>query len=154
MIRIIPPLLGLLVLGACATPHEAEVPIPGTADAERALLASMAKVEAAADTLGGRSVSAGTFTPSGRASAPAELNQRLKYRAKGSLDDVARAIATSVGFHFASNATTATRKVDVSVDAESEPAVDILRSLGTQAGKAADVVVRPSDRLVEVRYRA
>jgi len=52
MFRKCLPFLALAALGACATPHEAQVSISGTADAGRALLASMHDVELAAATTG------------------------------------------------------------------------------------------------------
>lgn len=150
MIRAI-PLLGLLMLGACVAPaRDALVSIPGTADAERALLKSIADVQSAAATVG-RGYSAPVAATE---TIPSELNQRVRYTRKGSLDEVASALAGTAGFRFSSNATQATKPIPVSLDTPSSSVLDLLRSLGAQAGSQADVVVRPEDHTVEVRYRA
>ena len=148
MARPIPftPLLLPLGLGACAAPREATVALPGTADAERALLKSMADVDRAMSGFaGGAARSVATAD---------ELAKPVRYSASGSLDDVARALADSVGYRFATNATAATRPVPVALDAQTAPVLELLRSLGTQAGTSADVRVNQAQRLVEVRHRA
>ena len=141
-------LAGLLGLAACATPHDAQVSIPGTADAERALLKSMQDVDTAYSTVGGPPVAPRV------AEAPPELTRSVKYRAAGTLDDVVHAIATGAGYRFTSNATSDTPRVSVKVETESSSLLDLLRSAGTQAGSKADVIVRVEDRMVEVRYHA
>ena len=151
MSRPIPftPLLLLLGLGlgACAAPREAAVALPGTADAERALLKSMASVDRAMAGFGGAARPLAAAEPDG-------LTKPVRYAASGSLDDVARALADSAGYRFATNATTATKPIPVTLDAQSAPVLELLRSLGTQAGADADVRVNQAQRLVEVRHRA
>lgn len=143
----LPPALLLLALGACAAPREAAVAMPGTADAERALLKSMASVDRAMTGFGG------VARPLASAD-PDELAKPVRYTASGSLDDVARALADSAGYRFATNATAATKPVPVTLDAQAAPVLELLRSLGTQAGASADVRVNQAQRLVEVRHRA
>ena len=159
----------LLALCACAAPREAAVALPGTADAERALLRSMANVDRAMSGFGGEARSlasaapGGTSAPSGRGSLrdrgvpalPADgLATSVRYTASGSLDDLARALADSAGYRFATNATPATRPVPVKLDAQAAPVLELLRSLGAQAGADADVRVNQAQRLVEIRHRA
>ena len=147
------PALLLLALGACAAPREAAVALPGTADAERALLKSMASVDRAMAGFGGAARPLASNAPAGTL-APDGLTKPVRYAASGSLDDVARALADSAGYRFATNATAATRPVPVALDAQAAPVLELLRSLGTQAGANADVRVNQAQRLVEVRHRA
>ena len=149
MSRPIPftPLLLLLGLGACAAPREAAVALPGTADAERALLKSMASVDRAMTGFGGVARPLASAEPDG-------LAKPVRYTASGSLDDVARALADSAGYRFATNATAATKPVPVTLDAQATPVLELLRTLGTQAGADAEVRVNQAQRLVEVRHRA
>jgi len=145
--------LTLIVLTACATPHEAQVSIPGAADAERALLASMHDVDLAAATTGagpavGNPVALNTAPPY------PELNAAVSLHMKASLDEVARALADKVGYRFSSNAAAGADPVAMELDAQDVPALDLLRRAGTQAAARADVVVRPDDRLILVVHHA
>ena len=149
------PLVLLLALSACAAPREAAVALPGTADAERALLKSMANVDRAMNGFGGPARPLASAAPGGTPALPADgLAMSVRYTASGSLDDVARALADSAGYRFATNATPATRPVPVKLDAQAAPVLELLRSLGAQAGADADVRVNQAQRLVEVRHRA
>ena len=146
-------LLALAVLTACATPHEAQVSIPGAADAERALLASLHDVDLAAATTGagpaiGSPVALNTAPPH------PELNAAVSLHMKAPLDEVARALADKVGYRFSSNAVAGTDPVAVEVNGQNAPALDLLRSAGTQAAARADVVVRPDERLILVVHHA
>lgn len=146
-------LLALALLTACATPHEARVSIPGAADAERALLASMHDVELAAATTGagpavGNPIALNTAPPY------PELNAAVSLHMKAPLDEVARALADKVGYRFSSNAIAGADPVAMELDAQDVPALDLLHSAGTQAAARADVVVRPDERLIVVVHHA
>lgn len=146
-------LLALAALSACATPHDAQVSIPGAADAERALLASMHDVDlAAAATGAGPAVS----NPVSLNAAPPhpELNAAVSLRMKAPLDDVARALADKVGYRFSSNAVAGADPVAMDLDGQNVPVLDLLRRVGTQAASRADVVVRPDERLIVVVHHA
>lgn len=152
-----PPLLSLLLLAlnACAAPREAAVALPGPADAEHALLKSMANVDRALSGFGGAARPLASAAPGGTPALPVDgLATSVRYTAFGSLDDLARALADSAGYRFATNATPATRPVPVKLDAQAAPVLELLRSLGAQAGADADVRVNQAQRLVEVRHRA
>ena len=146
-------LLALAALAACTTPHDAQVSIPGAADAERALLASMHDVDlAAATTDAGPAVG----SPIALNAAPPhpELNATVSLRMKAPLDDVARALADKVGYRFSSNAVAGADPVAMELDGQNVPVLDLLRRLGTQAATRADVVVRPDERLIVVVHHA
>ena len=146
-------LLALAVLTACATPHEAQVSIPGAADAERALLASVHDVELAAATTGA-GPAVGSPVALNAAPPHPELNAAVSLHMKASLDEVARALADKVGYRFSSNAVAGADPVAMEVDGQDVPALDLLRRAGTQAATRADVVVRPDERLILVVHHA
>ncbi len=146
-------LLALAALSACATPHDAQVSIPGAADAERALLASMHDVDlAAATTDAGPAVS--NPVSLNAVSPHPELNAAVSLRMKAPIDDVARALADKVGYRFSSNAVAGTDPVAMELDGQNVPVLDLLRRVGTQAASRADVVVRPDERLIVVVHHA
>lgn len=146
-------LLALTALAACATPHEAQISIPGAADAERALLASMHDVELAAATTG---AGPAVGNPIALNAAPphSELNAAVSLYMKAPLDDVARALADKVGYRFSSNAVAGADPVAMEMNAQNVPVLDLLRRAGTQAASRADVVVRPDERLILVVHHA
>lgn len=147
-------LLVLAALSACAnTPHEAQVSIPGAADAERALISSIHDVELASATVGG-SPAVGSPVALNTAPAHPELTATVSLHMKAPLDEVAHALADKVGYRFSSNAVAGNDPVAVEVNAQSAPVLDLLRSAGTQAAARADVVVRPDDRMVQVIHHA
>ncbi len=146
-------LLALAVLAACATPHEAQVSIPGAADAERALLASMHDVDLAAATTGAGPAVGSPVALNAAPSHP-ELTAAVSLHMKASLDEVARALADKVGYRFSSNAVAGADPVAMEVDGQNVPVLDLLRRAGTQAAARADVVVRPDERLILVVHHA
>lgn len=142
-------LLALATLAACATPHEAQVSIPGAADAERALMASVHDVELAAATTGAGPAVGSPIALNTAPSHP-ELNAAVSLHMKAPLDEVARALADKVGYRFSSNAAANTDPVAMELDAQNVPVLDLLRRAGTQAAARADVVVRPDEHLILV----
>lgn len=145
--------LTLIVLTACATPHEAQVSIPGAADAERALLASMHDVELAAATTGA-GPAVGSPVSLNAAPPHPELNAAVSLHMKAPLDEVAHALADKIGYRFSSNIVAGADPVAMELNAQGVPALDLLRRAGTQAAARADVVVRPDDRLILVVHHA
>ncbi len=153
MFRKCLPFLVLATLGACATPHEAQVSIPGAADAERALLAGMHDVELAAATTGA-GLAVGSPVSLNAAPPHPELNAAVSLHMNAPLDEVARALAEKIGYRFSSNIVAGADPVAMELDAQGVPALDLLRRAGTQAAARADVVVRPDDHLVLVVHHA
>ena len=145
--------LALAVLAACATPHEAQVSIPGAADAERALLASVHDVELAAATTGA-GPAVGNPVALNAVPLHPELNAAVSLHMKAPLDEVARALADKVGYRFSSNAVAGADPVAMDMDGQDVPVLDLLRRAGTQAAARADVVVRPDERLILVVHHA
>ncbi len=146
-------LLALAVLSACATPHEAQVSIPGAADAERALLASMHDVNLAAATTGAGSAVGNPVSLNAAPPHP-ELNAAVSLHMKAPLDEVAHALADKVGYRFSSNAVAGADPVAMELDVQGVPVLDLLRRAGMQAAARADVVVRPDDHLILMVHHA
>lgn len=146
-------LFALVALTACATPHEAQVSIPGAADAERALFASMHDVELAAAATGAGPAVGNPIALNAAPPHP-ELNAAVSLHMKAPLDDLARALADKVGYRFSSNAVARADPVAMEMNAQNVPVLDLLRRAGTQAASRADVVVRPDERLILVVHHA
>ena len=146
-------LLALAALAACATPHEAQVSIPGAADAERALMASVHDVELAAATTGA-GPAVGSPVALNAASPHPELNAAVSLHMKAALDEVVRTLADKVGYRFSSNAGAGTDPVVMEVSGQNVPVLELLRRAGTQAAARADVVIRPDERLILVVHHA
>ena len=146
-------LLALAALAACTAPRDAQMSIPGAADAERALLASMHDVDLAAATTGAGPAVGSPIVLNTAAPHP-ELNAAVSLRMRAPLDDVARTLADKVGYRFSSNAVAGADPVTMELDGQNVPALDLLRRIGTQAASRADVVVRPDERLIVVVHHA
>jgi len=83
---------------------------------------------------------------------PAELQRPVIAPLSGSLDEVARMLATRVGYRFTSNAVPGAAPVPVALPGQPTPLIDLFRALGDQAGQRAEVLVNADQRQVEVRH--
>jgi len=146
------PLL-LLVLVGCGslTAVPTEVSAPGTADADRALRESIARVNQAMNEMGGKGIALRQPTSAGPY-VPAELQRPVMAPLAGSLDEAARMLATRAGYRFTSNAAPGAAPVPVALPGQPTPLIDLFRALGDQAGQRAEVVVNADQRQVEVRH--
>ncbi|MBV8096127.1 MAG: DotD/TraH family lipoprotein, partial [Acetobacteraceae bacterium] len=87
--------------------------------------------------------------PSSRQVVPAELQKPVSLNWRGPLDEVARALANQVGYRFTVTGQ-AISPIPVSVDANNQSIVDLFRSLGSQAGSRATLVVDAQNHVVAV----
>ncbi len=148
----LPPVLLLALSGCGGFVHvSTEVSAPGMADTDRALRESVARVNQAMNEMDGRRVALREPTTPGPY-VPAELQRPVSAALTGSLDGAAQALAERVGYRFSSNAKPGTVPVQVALPARAMPVIDLFRTLGTQAGQRADVLVNADLRQVEVRY--
>jgi len=135
----------LAVLGGCARvgPERPDVDAEGIANPEVALTRTMERVgKAMADLRADR----GTRTV-----LPAELQRPITWRWTGRLDEAAKALAERVGYAYAPPGPDAPAMPVVAVNVTDTPAIEVFRTLGTQAGTAATLVVDPEARIVQVK---
>ncbi len=146
------PLL-LLALAGCNGFNvvPTEVSAPGMADADKALRESIARVNQAMNEMGGKGAAPRQPTSAGPY-VPAELQRPVIAPLSGSLDEVARMLATRVGYRFTSNAVPGAAPVPVALPGQPTPLIDLFRALGDQAGQRAEVLVNADQRQVEVRH--
>ena len=146
------PLL-LLALAGCNGFNvvPTEVSAPGMADADKAMRESIARVNQAMNEMGGKGAAPRQPTSAGPY-VPAELQRPVIAPLSGSLDEVARMLATRVGYRFTSNAVPGAAPVPVALPGQPTPLIDLFRALGDQAGQRAEVLVNADQRQVEVRH--
>jgi defect in organelle trafficking protein DotD len=84
--------------------------------------------------------------------APEELLQPITLTWTGPLDKIARTLAVRVGYKFKSIGKKPATPITVAVDVEGEPVVAVLKSIGLQAGRRADIAVNPTKNVIEIRY--
>lgn len=146
-LSILPVLAVAGLLSACAT-HSVERPdidAEGMANPELALQSSMTRIQKAMADL--QATRAGA-----RPVLPDELNRPIVWKFDGPLDVAAKAIADRVGYSYAPPGTDMPAAMpDVSVNVNGSPIIDVLRSLGSQAGNRATLFVDPAHRIVQVR---
>lgn len=135
------------LLSACATKgvERPDIDAEGMASPEVALQTSMTRIQKAMADL--QATRAGA-----RPVVPDELNRPIVWRFDGPLDAAAKAIAERVGYSYAPPVTDMPAAIpNVSVNVNGSPVIDVLRSLGTQAGNRATLFVDPIHRIVQVR---
>lgn len=147
------PLLVMLLASGCAnvTKIPTDVATPGMPNVDLAIDRGVAEVNRAMNEVG----TMGDRQPTVAGSpAPGPLQRPVLFGMTGPLDVAAKALAEHAGYSFTSNATPTTQQVSVTLPGTAAPMIDLLRSLGQQAGNQADVVVNTQARRIEVRYHA
>jgi hypothetical protein len=145
----------LLTVAGCTDAQFAAVHVetPGIANTDRALQESIAKVNRAMQELGGAgAASREPTTPDPY--VPAELQRPVSLAMTGSLDQAVKALAERAGYSFKTNATAQTPLVTITLTGETMTLLELFRSVGTQAGSRADVVVNADQHQVMVQYHA
>lgn len=160
MMRRFPVLLAaLLTLGACSTleswsqggpapqkvaePDKVSALLADAADRASNALHSLAEIE----NQRGPNVAA---APIG--DAPLELRQTLTVNWIGPADAITKTLADQAGYQFSVAGNAPAIPVVVSIDAENKPIIEILRDVGLQLGKRADVRVDANAMRVELHY--
>lgn len=84
--------------------------------------------------------------------APQELRRTLSVNWVGPIEPLAQSLADRAGYQLQINGNKPPVPVIVSVQAREKSVVEILRDLGLQAGRRADIVVDTERRVVELNY--
>lgn len=150
---ILPALLLLCLLTACARgkvdqqlvaePDPVALRLAMAADHATAALQTLASIEQAKNP----GVAVQTAP-----SAPQELRRVMSVSWVGPIEPLAQSLADRAGYQFQVNGSKPPVPVVVSVEAREKSVVEILRDLGLQAGRRADIVVDTERRVVELNY--
>lgn len=150
------PILSALLAAALLAGCSHTIPVPttvvtgGMPNPEEALRQSMNHVDAEMAELGAMQA-----PPAGAAIAaapvlPEDLQRIVSFTWAGSLDKGVAKLAQSIGYTFYTTAPSNAQPIDVTVQAQSEPAIQVFKSLGDAAGNRATVEVDPLHHQVQV----
>ena len=148
--------LTLVSLGACASAPKSE-PVPDPMLAEISAHAEHVSI-AMTDLMAQSAVNGGLSEQAPPATFPLErlpvdLQVALEMDWHGELEPAVESIASFVGWDFQVVGARPSQPILVLVSSSGDSAGHLLRSLGQQAGKRANVIVRAPARSIEVVYR-
>lgn len=126
-----------------ATPDRVSLMLADAADRSSNALQTLAAIEQARTP----NVSTAPITD-----APPELQRAITLSWVGPVDPVVKLLADRAGYAFQTIGNPPPVPLVVSVDAENQPVVEILRSIGLQLGTKANVAVNGAARTVELSY--
>lgn len=86
------------------------------------------------------------------ANAPSNLMQPVSIRWSGPIDQVTKTMADRAGMRFRIKGNPPPVPLTVTVDAYQQPILHVLRDIGLQAGRRADIAVDGAGGAVELRY--
>lgn len=92
------------------------------------------------------------MTPPPLRDAPEELKQLVTITWVGPIETVSALMADVAGYEFDVIGERPQNPVIVNVEVTQRPVMEVLRSLGLQAGRTADLSVNADKRVIEVRY--
>ncbi len=85
---------------------------------------------------------------------PAELRRAITINWVGPIDPIVKTLADRAGYGFLELGKKPTIPVVVSIDAENQRVIDVLRDIGLQLGMRGDVKVDAEARMIEIYYSA
>lgn len=147
-------LVSALTLSACAvekpfnpqivaSPDKASMMIADAADRASVALETLAAVEQARSP---------AIAVAPIADAPAELRRAMTVNWVGPVEPITKTLADRAGYTFGVFGNPSPTALVVSVDEENKPIIDILRNIGLQMGRRADIKVDAARRAVEIHY--
>lgn len=144
-------MVGLVGLTGCAAAPlgSPAVATPGMPNIQAALNRAIDRTDAAVDQLNGVPI---TRLASARLPAvvPAELQQPIAWLYRGHLVHAVRALANIVGYQTVVERAHPHHPIPVTISAQHEPVMTVIRELGIQAGSRADVAVDPRTHTISV----
>jgi defect-in-organelle-trafficking protein DotD len=148
-------LLALLALTACETPDT--TPVATEPDLVSHRIAQAAEKAAhSLDTIAGIDQMRSPVIPSepDYSSAPPTMTQTITVKWTGPIEQMLQTLATRAGLRFRVSGNRPPVALTISVDSYQKPMIDVLRDIGLQAGRRADVRVDPTGSVIEIRYAA
>ena len=157
MTKKIPFLLGGLVVMGCQmmNPIQPIEPVAAEPDIVSTRLAFAAeKAAAALDTIAGiEQMRAPQLPPiDDYSNAPSALLQLMTVKWAGPVDQILETLATRAGMRFQTKGHKSGVPLLVDVNVYQKPVIDVLRDLGLQVGRRADITVNGMKSYIEIRY--
>jgi defect in organelle trafficking protein DotD len=84
--------------------------------------------------------------------APQELRRTVSIDWSGPIEPLARTLADRAGYKLQINGDVPPAPIIVNIRSSEKSVVEILRDVGLQAGRRADIAVDPQRRIVELNY--
>jgi defect in organelle trafficking protein DotD len=137
------------VVGSSTTPVATEPDLVSTRIAQAAERASKAL-----DTISGIEQERAPHMPAedNYSSAPPALMQAITIKWSGPIDQVAKMLSDKAGMKFQSIGSRSGVPVVVSLDVYQKPLIEVLKDIGLQAGRRADISVNSVSNTIEIRY--
>ena len=142
-----------LVLSGCAAvkldeqmvaePDPVSLRLAAAVDKASAALQTLASVEQARNP--GVAIQAAPY-------APQELRRNVSVDWAGPIEPIAQRLADRAGYRLQINGDLPPAPIIVTLHAREKSVVEVLRDVGLQAGRRADISVDPARRLVELNY--
>jgi defect in organelle trafficking protein DotD len=132
------------------TPIAAEPDLVGTRIAQ-----ASEKAAAALDTISGIEQQRSPLLSTGTedySTAPAQMTQPITLRWTGPIEQIAQTLASRAGLRYITHGHAPPVPITVTVDVYQQPLIDVLRSVGLQAGRRADLNVDGASGVLEIQY--
>jgi defect-in-organelle-trafficking protein DotD len=153
--KFLPLLAVLLLANGCA--QQSTTPVATEPDLVSTRIAQAAeKAAKALDTISGIEQVRSPIAPQedDYASAPPSLTQTITVKWAGPVEQMLQTLATRAGLRFRASGPRPPVALTIAVDAYQKPMIEVLKDIGLQAGRRADVRVDPTGSVIEIRYAA
>lgn len=151
--RIMALLAGLAVAGCnsySTAPVATEPDLVGTRIAQ-----SAEKASKALETISGIEQQRFPVAPPDDFSAmPPNMTQPITVRWTGPVEQIVQTLAQRAGLRYNTRGKPPSVPITVAIDVYQQPLVEVLRSIGLQAGRRADVNLDGQTGVIEIRYAA
>jgi len=147
-------LLVSFLLAACAT-NTPVTAVPAEPDVVSLRLAQAAeKASAALDTIAGIEQQRAPQLPptDDYSNAPSALTQSITVKWSGPVEQMVEMLASRAGMRFQVKGNRPGVPLTVNVNVYQKPMIEVLRNLGLQVGRRADISVNSSSGMIEIRY--
>ncbi len=146
-------LLASFAVAACAGPST--VPVAAEPDLVGTRIAQAAeKASQALDALSGIEQQRTPIITQAEdlSAAPANLTQPVTVRWSGPIEQISQTLATRAGLRYVTRGSQPPVPITVAVDVYQQPLIEVLKSIGLQAGRRADLNVDGNAGVLEIRY--
>lgn len=145
-------LIGLVLSGCmqtATTPVATEPDVVGVRIAQAAEKASLAL-----DTIAGieQQRAPQLPPPDDYSNAPPALNQLITVKWSGPVEQMLETLASRAGLRFQTKGNRPGVPLVISVNVYQKPMIEVLRDLGLQVGRRADITVNGANNVIEIRY--
>lgn len=147
-------LIALTMLSGCLTSTPVQ-PVATEPDVVSTRLAQAAeKAAAALDTISGieQTRAPAMPAPDDYSNAPPALGQLITVKWTGPAEQMVETLATRAGMRFLSKGNRPGAPLTISVNVYQQPMIEVLRDIGLQIGRRADITVNGMSNVIEIRY--